>query len=91
MVINAWRKREVTVEVTRALDGPIMDPVDWDPDVRRYSIVQIGLKRQKLIAGACGASGLGCAAASLAKSSRAACIPPMVVGRKGPFTSRDLL
>jgi hypothetical protein len=50
-MVTAWRKREVTVEVTRALGGPGSDAADWALDVRRCSIVKVGFKRQKLIDG----------------------------------------
>jgi hypothetical protein len=51
-MVTAWRKREVIVEVTRALDGSGMDVADWALDVRMCSIVKVGFWRQKLIVGA---------------------------------------
>ena len=44
----------------------------WAPEVRRWSIVKAGLRRQKFIGGACGAALLGWEEAVLAKSPSAA-------------------
>ena len=79
------------MEVTRALAGHGIEAADFAPDMRRLSIVKAGLWRHKLMARAWGTAGLTWAAASLAMSPRAAWMPPIVVGRNGPSTSRVLL
>jgi hypothetical protein len=42
-IVTVWRKREVTMEATRALTGPRIEVVDYAPDMRRCSIVKAGL------------------------------------------------
>ena len=71
-MVTAWRKSDVTMVVTRARDGLGKEAEDCNPEVRRWSIVKLGFKRQKLTAVACGAAGWGWVVAALARSPSAA-------------------
>ena len=44
-VVNAWRNRDVTVEMIRARDGPSIVVDVCSPDVRRCSMVKEGSAR----------------------------------------------
>ena len=85
-MVTAWRKREVKMDLTRALDGPRMEEADCALDMRRCSIMKVGLKTQKLMACAWGAAGLTWVAASLAMSPKTArCLPLSSEGTSHPL------
>ena len=90
-IVTVCRKSLVMVAVTKVIAGPGREEADCAHAMSRCFIVEVGFKRQKLTTCVWAVVGAAWAAASAAMSSMAAWMPPIVVGRKGPSSSRALL